>query len=58
MKDMRRFTRFSSEISPNFTTPIKLHVESFEEPHEKILEKDDNEVPVRNKRQRIVKIFW
>ena len=57
MKDMRSNTRFSSEIAPNFTTAIESPVESFEQPLEEVHEKDDNEVPVRNKRRRIAKSF-
>jgi hypothetical protein len=50
MKDMHSNTRFSSEIAPDFTIPIESPIESFEQPLEDIHEKDDNEVPVRNKR--------
>jgi len=57
MKDMHINTRFSFEIAPDFTTPIKSPVELFEQPYEEVLEKDDNRVPVRNKRQRIAKSF-
>jgi len=57
MKDMHSHDRFSSEIAPDFTTPIESTVESFEQPLEEVLEKDDNEVPTRNKRQRIAKSF-
>ena len=49
--------KFSSEIAPNFTTPIESPVESFEQPHEEILKENDNEVPARNKRRRIAKSF-
>ena len=55
--DMHSNARFSSEIAPDFTTPIESLVESFEQPLEKVLEKDDNEVLLRNKRQRIAKSF-
>jgi hypothetical protein len=44
-------------ITLDFSTPIESPVESFEHPHEEVLEKDDNEVPIRNKRQRIAKSF-
>ena len=54
---MHSNAKFSSEIAPNFTTPIESPVESFEQPLEEVLEKDDNEVPMRNKRQRIAKSF-
>jgi hypothetical protein len=55
MKDMCNNTRFSSKIVFYFTIPIESPVESFEQPLEEVHEKDDNEVPVRNKRRRIVK---
>ena len=51
MKDMHINTRFSFEIAPDFTTPIKSPVESFEHPHEEVLEKNANGAPVRSKRQ-------
>ena len=57
MKDMHCNTIFSYEIAPNFNIPIESPVESFEQPLEEVHEKDDNEVPVRNKRQRITKSF-
>ena len=47
---MHSNARFSSKIAPDFTTPIESPIESFEQPLEEVLEKDDNEVPVRNKR--------
>jgi hypothetical protein len=53
MKDMRSNAKFSTEMTPNNTIPIDFPTESFEQ----TLEKDDNEVPVRNKRQRIAKSF-
>jgi asparagine synthetase A len=53
MKDMHSNAKFSTEIAPDNTIPIESPVESFEQ----TLEKDDNEVPVRNKRQRIAKSF-
>jgi len=34
MKDMHNNARFSSEIAPDFTTPIESPVESFEQPLE------------------------
>jgi hypothetical protein len=52
MKDMRSNAKFSTEIALDNTIPIESPVESFE----KTLEKDDNEVPVRNKRQRIANL--
>ena len=57
MKDLHCNTRFSSEIAPNFNIRIKSPVESFEQPLQEVDEKDDNEVPVRNKRRRIAKSF-
>jgi hypothetical protein len=53
MKDMRSNVKFSTEIASDNTIPIESSVESFEQ----TLEKDDNEVPVRDKRQRIAKSF-
>jgi hypothetical protein len=53
MKDMHSKAKFSTEIAPDNTIPMESPVESFEQ----TLEKDDNEVPMRNKRQRIVKYF-
>jgi hypothetical protein len=50
MKDMCSNARFFSEIALDFTIPIESSVESFEQPHEEVLEDNDNEVPVRNKR--------
>jgi len=57
MKDMCSNARFSSEIAPDFTIPIESPVESFEQPPEEVLEENDNEVPMRNKRRRIAKSF-
>jgi hypothetical protein len=53
VKDMRSNVKFSTEIAPDNTIPIESSVESFEQ----TLEKDDNEVLVRDKRQRIAKSF-
>jgi hypothetical protein len=53
MKDMHSNVKLSTEIAPDNTIPIESSVESFDQ----TLEKDDNEVPVRNKRQRIAKSF-
>jgi hypothetical protein len=53
MKDMHSNAKFSTAIAPDNTIPIESLVECFEQ----ILEEDDNEVPVRNKRQRIAKSF-
>jgi hypothetical protein len=57
MKDMRSNTRFFYEITPDFTIPTESPIESFEQPLEEVHEKDDNEVPLRNKRRRIAKCF-
>jgi hypothetical protein len=57
MKDLCSNARFSYEIAPDFTIPIESAVESFEQPPEEVLEENDNEVPVRNKRRRIAKSF-
>jgi phage terminase Nu1 subunit (DNA packaging protein) len=57
MKDMRSNTKFSSKLAPNFTISIESPVELFEQPLKEVLEEDDNEIPVRNKRQRIAKSF-
>src|SRR5438128_11725343 len=51
IKDMHSISRFSSEIIPKLVAPI----ESFEQPHEDVLEEDDSEAPRRSKRQRIEK---
>jgi hypothetical protein len=57
MKDMCSNARFSSDIAPDFTVPIESSIESFEQPPEEVIEENDNEVPTRNKRQRIAKSF-
>ena len=57
MKDMRSNAKFSSEIAPNVTIPIDPPVELFEQPFSDVLEEDDNEVPMRSKRQRFAKSF-
>jgi hypothetical protein len=49
-KYMHINTRFYSEIAPYFTTPVKSPFESFEQPYKEVFEKDDNKVPLRNKR--------
>jgi hypothetical protein len=46
LKDMRSNAKFSTEIAPDNTIPLESLVESFEQ----TLDKDDNEVPMRNKR--------
>ena len=43
-------SRFSSKIAQHFTTSIKSLVESFEHPHEEVLEMNDNGAPMRSKR--------
>jgi hypothetical protein len=53
MKDIHRNSRYSSEITPKHNTPV----ESFEQPHESVLEEDDNDAPKRSKRQRDEKSF-
>jgi hypothetical protein len=53
MKDMCSNAEFSTKIAPDNTIPIESPVESFEQ----TVEKDGNEVPVRNKRQGIAKSF-
>jgi hypothetical protein len=53
MKDMCSNAKFSTKIAPDNTIPIESPIESFNQ----TLEKDDNEVPVKNKRQRIAKSF-
>jgi hypothetical protein len=53
MKDIHSNSRYSSEIIPEHNTPI----ESFEQPHEIVLEEDDNDAPKRSKRQRVEKSF-
>jgi hypothetical protein len=57
MKNMCSNARFSSKIAHNSTIPIESPIESFEQPPEEVLEKNDNEVPTRNKRRRIEKSF-
>jgi hypothetical protein len=47
---MHSNTRFFYEITPDFTIPTESPIESFEQPLEEVHEKDDNEVPLRNKR--------
>ena len=54
---MHSNAKFSSEIAPNVTTLIEYLVEPFEQPLKEVPKEDDNEVPVRNKRQRIAKYF-
>jgi hypothetical protein len=48
---------FPPEIAPDFTISIESSVESFEQPPKEVLEENNNEVPARNKRRRIVKSF-
>jgi hypothetical protein len=53
MKDIHRIYRFSTEITPEPTTPVEFSgIEN-----EEILEKDDSEAPRRSKRQRVAKSF-
>src|SRR5436189_6091317 len=51
MKDMHSTVRIFSEIFPESSTSS----EYFEQPPEKVLEKDDNETPARSKRSRLAK---
>ena len=53
MKDMHSTAKFYSEIIPESST----FNEYFEQPHEDVIEKDDNEAPARSKRQRVSKSF-
>ncbi|KAK1643685.1 hypothetical protein QYE76_061490 [Lolium multiflorum] len=53
MKDMHSIARISTEIIPESST----FNEYFEQPHENVTEKDDNEAPIRSKRQRFVNFF-
>jgi hypothetical protein len=53
MKDMHSTARFSSEIIPESSTSDDY----FEQPHENVHEKDDNEAPTRSKRRRTTKFF-
>jgi hypothetical protein len=46
MKDIHRNSRYSSKITPKHNTLV----ESFEQPHEIVLEEDDNDAPKRRKR--------
>jgi hypothetical protein len=49
MKDIHSNSRYSSEITPEHSTPV----ESSKQPHEIVLEEDDNDAPKRSKRQRV-----
>src|SRR3954464_13779530 len=51
MKDMHSIGRISSEILPESSASI----DNSEQPHEKFLEKDDDEPLTRSKRQRVAK---
>jgi hypothetical protein len=53
MKDIHSNSRYSSEITPEHSTPVK----SSEQPHKIVLEEDDNDAPKRSKRQRVEKSF-
>jgi hypothetical protein len=57
MKDMCSIAKFSTELALDFTIPIEHPVDSLEQSLEEVLEEEDNEVPVRNKRQRIANSF-
>jgi hypothetical protein len=49
MKDIHSNSRYPSKITPTHDTPAEI----FEQPHEIVLEKDDNDAPRKSKRQRI-----
>jgi hypothetical protein len=49
MKDIHNNYRYFFEITPEHN----IHVERFEQPHENVLEEDDNDAPKRSKRQRV-----
>jgi hypothetical protein len=53
-KDIHSNSRYSSKITPKHNTPV----ESFEQPHEIVLDEDDNDAPKISKRQRVKKILW
>jgi hypothetical protein len=53
LKDIHSNSRYSSEITPTHDTPAEI----FEQPHEIVLEEDDNDAPSRSKRQRFEKSF-
>jgi hypothetical protein len=53
MKDIHSNSRYSSEITPEHSTPV----ESSEQTLEIVLEEDDNDAPKRRKRQRTEKSF-
>ena len=53
MKDMHSTAKISSKIFAESSTST----ENFEQPHEEVLEEDDNEAPTWSKRQRIAKSF-
>jgi hypothetical protein len=53
MKDIYSNSRYSSEITLEHSTPV----ESSEQPHEIVLEENDNDAPKRSKRQRVEKSF-
>ena len=53
MKDMHNIARISTEIIPESRTSN----EYFEQSHENVTEKDDNEAPIRSERRRIAKSF-
>jgi hypothetical protein len=53
MKDIHSNSKYSSEITPEHNTSI----ESFKQPHESVLEEDDNDAPKRSKRQRVENFF-
>jgi hypothetical protein len=53
LKDFHSNSRYSYEITRVHNTTVK----NFEQPHEIILEKDDNDAPRKSKRQMVEKFF-
>jgi hypothetical protein len=45
MKDIHSNSRYSSQITPTHDTPAKI----FEQPHEIVLEEDENDAPRKSK---------
>jgi hypothetical protein len=57
MKDMHSTARFSSEIIPESSTSNEYFEKPLENVLENIREQDENEAPIRSKRQRTTKSF-
>jgi hypothetical protein len=53
MKGIHSNSRYHLEITPTHDAPAEI----FEQPHEIVLEDDDNDAPRKSKRQRIEKSF-